>query len=265
MANDTATSPRTAKAAAPKAAAKPAAAKAAATNRQPARSRPPKHALRAPRRAPPPAPRPNTATGRGAKRATTAGTRSTTALAGDYAERAVLIPVGAALTARDRVVASVNEVVSSYSSPAKAQTQLRKFERRGSTARNRLEREVRKTRTRVERELRERRRELDRRREGVAKSLTTQVEQAQAQLEQTQSPDREGRSHPPRRRRRPRQPRPGAGSQPGLTARHELPPPGSGEDTPAAGGLPAPYLAGRSRTLSSLSQRGGTDVAPLTT
>ena len=75
------------------------------------------------------------------------------------AERAVLIPVGAALIARERVVSGVGDVISIYSSPTKAQTQLRKFERRGATARNRLEREVRKTRTRVERELRQRRRE----------------------------------------------------------------------------------------------------------
>ena len=74
-----------------------------------------------------------------------------------YAERAVLIPLGAALIVRDRVLASVNDAISSYSSPTKAQTQLRKFERRGVTARNRLEREVRKTRTRIERELRQRR------------------------------------------------------------------------------------------------------------
>ncbi len=80
-----------------------------------------------------------------------------------YAERAVLIPVGAALIAREKVVESVNDTLSTYSSPAKAQsklnTQLNKFERRGITARNRLEREVRKTRTRVERELRQRRRD----------------------------------------------------------------------------------------------------------
>jgi len=75
------------------------------------------------------------------------------------AERAVLIPVGAALIARERVVSSVSDVISIYSSPTKTQTQLRKFERRGATARNRLEREVRKTRTRVERELRQRRRD----------------------------------------------------------------------------------------------------------
>jgi hypothetical protein len=96
---------------------------------------------------------------------------------GDYAERAVLIPVGAALTARDRVVSSVNGAISVYSTPAKAQAQLRRFERRGATARNRLEREVRKARVRVERQLRQRRRvlertvgELDDRRYSVAKN-----------------------------------------------------------------------------------------------
>jgi hypothetical protein len=81
---------------------------------------------------------------------------------GDYAERAILIPVGAALIARERVVSSVNDTISSYSSPSKTRAQMRRFERRGSTARNRLEREVRKTRVRVERELRQRRREIER-------------------------------------------------------------------------------------------------------
>jgi hypothetical protein len=81
---------------------------------------------------------------------------------GDYAERAVLIPVGVALTARDRVVSNVNDAISSYSTPAKAQAQLRRFERRGATARNRLEREVRKARVRFERQLRQRRRVFER-------------------------------------------------------------------------------------------------------
>jgi predicted Holliday junction resolvase-like endonuclease len=93
---------------------------------------------------------------------------------GDYAERAVLIPVGAALIARDRVVSSVGDAINSYSSASKAQAQLRRFERRGITARNRLEREVRKARVRVERELRQRRREIEKgvetRREAVAKN-----------------------------------------------------------------------------------------------
>jgi hypothetical protein len=97
---------------------------------------------------------------------------------GDYAERAVLIPVGAALIARDRMLASVNDTLSSYRSTSKAQAQLRRFERRGVTARKRIEREVRKTRVRVERELRQRRREFERtvndledRRDSVAKTV----------------------------------------------------------------------------------------------
>jgi|HubBroStandDraft_6_1064221.scaffolds.fasta_scaffold71635_2 hypothetical protein len=106
---------------------------------------------------------------------------------GDYAERAVLIPVGAALVARERVLSSVSDAFSSYSTPTKAQAQLRKFERRGSTARTRLEREVRKTRTRVERELRERRRELEERRDSLTKSISAQVEQTQTQLEKAQA------------------------------------------------------------------------------
>jgi prefoldin subunit 5 len=118
-----------------------------------------------------------------AVRQTETATRNTVEVFGDYAERAVLIPVGAALIARDRVVSSVNDVISSYSSPSKAQVQLRKFERRGSTARNRLEREVRKTRTRVERELRQRRNELDKRRDTVTKSISTQVEQTSTQVQ----------------------------------------------------------------------------------
>src|SRR5438132_7673736 len=95
---------------------------------------------------------------------------------GDYAERALLIPVGATLIARDRVVSSVTDTLAIYSSPRKAQAQLRRFERRGTTARKRLEREVRKTRTRFERELRPRRRRVERtvsslehRREKIAK------------------------------------------------------------------------------------------------
>ena len=92
-----------------------------------------------------------------------------------------------ALVARERVASSVSEAFSNYSTPTKAQAQLRRFERRGSTARSRLEREVRKTRTRVERELRERRRELDKRRDSLAKSLSAQVEQTQAQIEKAQT------------------------------------------------------------------------------
>jgi hypothetical protein len=102
-------------------------------------------------------------------RATAASKRSTTApkrtpsasKQSSTAERAVLIPVGAALIARERVLSGVGDAIANYNSTAKASAQLRKFERRGATARNRLEREVRKTRVRVERELRQRRRESE--------------------------------------------------------------------------------------------------------
>ena len=94
------------------------------------------------------------------KQAQTA-TRDTASLVGDYAERAVLIPVGAALIARDRVVSTVSDTFATYSSTTKTQQQLRRFERRGTTARNRLEREVRKARVRFERQLRQRRRAIE--------------------------------------------------------------------------------------------------------
>jgi hypothetical protein len=112
-------------------------------------------------------------------RQTEIAARNTVDVFGDYTERAVLIPVGAALIARDRVVSTVSDTISSYGSTAKAQAQLRRFERRGTTARNRLEREVRKARVRVERELRQRRRDLEQtvntleeRRDAVAKNVT---------------------------------------------------------------------------------------------
>jgi hypothetical protein len=100
-------------------------------------------------------------TGESAVRQAQTATKETADVFGDYAERAVLIPVGAALIARERIVSTVSDTVSTYSSPTKTQAQLRKFERRGATARNRLEREVRKARVRVERELRQRRRKLE--------------------------------------------------------------------------------------------------------
>ena len=116
-------------------------------------------------------------------------TRETVGVFGDYAERAVLIPVGVALTARDKLVTSVNDTISTYSSTSKAQAQLRRFERRGATARNRLEREVRKARVRVERELRQRRREIEKtvsdiekRRETVAKNGSDLANQVQERI-----------------------------------------------------------------------------------
>lgn len=73
------------------------------------------------------------------------------------AERAVLVPVGASLVARDNLVSSVRGFATKYRTRQGVERELKRYERRGATARNRFEREVRKARTRFERELRQRR------------------------------------------------------------------------------------------------------------
>jgi hypothetical protein len=94
----------------------------------------------------------------------------------DYAERAVLIPVGAALVARDNLVGAATEATKPYRNRETAQRalerDLRRFERRGTTARNRVERNLKKARTRVERELRQRRNRVQR----TVKQNRTRVE-----------------------------------------------------------------------------------------
>src|SRR5215213_5527945 len=73
------------------------------------------------------------------------------------AERAVLIPVGAALVARDSVLEAAKPYTAGRESAEReferlgqrVNVNLRKFERRGTTARNRALREAKKTRTRV--------------------------------------------------------------------------------------------------------------------
>ena len=70
-----------------------------------------------------------------------------------YAGKAVTIPVGAALVARDNVVATVGGIATRYSSrdqverelrarQRRVETELRRFERRGESARARVERDL---------------------------------------------------------------------------------------------------------------------------
>ena len=106
-------------------------------------------------------PRTSAASKRSTTRTTASKSATSASKQSSTAERAVLIPVGAALIARERVVSGVGDAIANYNSTAKASAQLRKFERRGVTARNRVERELRKTRVRVERELRQRRQESE--------------------------------------------------------------------------------------------------------
>jgi hypothetical protein len=133
----------------------------------------------------------STTRGAAATRTRRSAPSSTIETVGGYAERAVLIPVGAALIARDRLLAGVRDLPRDPSDAnERAQAQLRRFERRGTSARNSLEREARRTRVQLERELRRRRRPLDRaardlrrRRSSLSRSITGQVEDASAQVE----------------------------------------------------------------------------------
>ena len=134
--------------------------------------------------------------------------KTTAAEGRSYAERVLLTSTGAVLVARDTVTETVDGLVKRYGSVGAAQKELdkaqrtltrdlKKYERRGATARNRFEREVRKTRTRLERELRQRRC----RRAG-------RQDQHQARRARGQGPARrrrEARQHCHRRRRWPDQ------------------------------------------------------------
>lgn len=119
-------------------------------------------------------------------RTTSSQSRRAKATARGTGARALLIPVGAALLAGERLRDGVEGVVSTYSSTKGIGEQLRRFERRGTVARSHLEREVRRARMRLERQLRARRRVISRRRKALSRDLSAQVESAQRQLERTQ-------------------------------------------------------------------------------
>jgi hypothetical protein len=111
-----------------------------------------------------PASRKTTSTRKTAASATTTSTQPKTVVdqAQEIAERAVLVPVGASLLVRDNLVSTVKGLATRYSTRAGFEKELKRYERRGVTARNRFERQVRKTRTRFERELRQRRTRVER-------------------------------------------------------------------------------------------------------
>jgi hypothetical protein len=103
---------------------------------------------------------------RDAAQAQVKAAKTTAAQGRNVAERTALVYVGATLEARDRVVGLAGELVNRFGTRASAERELgkdiRRFERRGNTARNQLERDVKKARTRLERELRTRRRDAER-------------------------------------------------------------------------------------------------------
>ena len=170
-------------------------------------------------------------------------------VAQEYAERAVLVPVGALLVARDNVVATVEGLRESVTSREKAEKELaarrkrlqadiKRYERRGRTERNRVERQVKKARTRVERELRQRRTRVEREIRSTRKDVARAGRPAGR-------PRREHRAdgHHPRH----------AGRDQGPGARRQrrvgrLPLGGRLERAPAEVRLPVTYLTGRSST-----------------
>jgi hypothetical protein len=99
--------------------------------------------------------------------------RTTAAQGRNVAERAALVYVGATLEARDRVLGLAGEFVNRFGTRAAAEREvnkdLRRFERRGTTARNQLERDVKKARTRLERAVRTRRRNVSNRAQDAAR------------------------------------------------------------------------------------------------
>lgn len=111
------------------------------------------------------------------------------------AERAVLIPVGAALVARDSVLEAVGPYTEGRDSAERelsklgkrVSTNLRKYERRGTTARNRAVREVKRARTKVERQLRQGRgqavRTVKRNRRDFEKQVKDARQEVQGQAE----------------------------------------------------------------------------------
>ena len=109
----------------------------------------------------------------------------------DGTERAVNVPVGAALTAADRV----NEIVEPLTNTegrerelksmrTRVERQLNKYERRGGTARRKATQRVRKTRNRVERQLKQRRRSVETQVKQNRKKAEDQVKKARTTVEE---------------------------------------------------------------------------------
>ena len=99
------------------------------------------------------------------------------------AERAVLVPVGASLVARDNLVSTVKVLSTKYSSRASLEREIKRYERRGATARNRFERQVRRTRAKFERELRQRRTTVERSVKQNRRQFERQVKSVRKDLE----------------------------------------------------------------------------------
>jgi hypothetical protein len=99
------------------------------------------------------------------------------------AERVVLVPVGASLLARDDLVSTVKGLATKYRTRTSVERELKRYERRGATARNRFERQVRKTRVRFDRQLRQRRSLVERTVKQNRRRLEHEVRSVRKDLE----------------------------------------------------------------------------------
>ena len=95
----------------------------------------------------------------------------------------MLVPVGASLLARDNLVSTVKGFATKYRTRTSFERELKRYERRGVTARNRFERQVRRTRTRVERELRQRRSLVERTMRQNRRRLNREIPSVRRDLE----------------------------------------------------------------------------------
>jgi hypothetical protein len=98
-----------------------------------------------------------TASRRTSRTTTSTQPKSTVEQVQVLAERAVLVPVGASLLATDNLVSTVKGLATKYRTRTALEREIKRFERRGATARNRFERQVKRTRARFERQVRQRR------------------------------------------------------------------------------------------------------------
>lgn len=114
------------------------------------------------------------------------------------AERAVDVPVGAALTIRDRVEDAIEPWTSETSRDRELKSlrtqvtrELNKFERRGGQARRTASQRVRTTRNRVEREVKGRQREVEKavreNRREVQKAVKQNRTKAEQQLKKART------------------------------------------------------------------------------
>jgi hypothetical protein len=74
------------------------------------------------------------------------------------AERVILVPVGAGLVVRD----DIRGLVTRYGTRAGLEREIKRYEKRGNTARTRAERRLRQRRTRIERAVKQNRRRVER-------------------------------------------------------------------------------------------------------